>query len=142
VKELLETFLEIAPCPGTILASERAVEPDEEQLTGFIFKIHANLDPKHHDRIAFMRICSGRFERNKFYFNTRSEKRMRFSSPTSFMANSKSIVDEAFPGDVVGLYDSGNFKIGDTLTEGELLHFKGVPSFHRKFFGKSITWIQ
>jgi len=129
VLELLETFLEIAPSPGTIQASERAVEPFEEQLTGFIFKIHANLDPKHHDRIAFMRISSGRFERNKFYYHTRSEKRMRFSSPTSFMANSKSIVEEAFPGDVVGLYDSGNFKIGDTLTEGEILHFKGVPSF-------------
>ena len=129
VLELLETFLEIAPCPGAIQAAERAVEPDEEQLSGFIFKIHANLDPKHHDRIAFMRISSGKFERNKFYFHTRSEKRIRFSSPTSFMANNKSIVEEAYPGDVVGLYDSGNFKIGDTLTEGELLHFNGVPSF-------------
>jgi peptide chain release factor 3 len=129
VLELLETFLEIAPCPGAINTLERIVEPDEEQLTGFVFKIHANLDPNHRDRIAFMRICSGRFERNKFYFHTRSEKKMRFSSPTSFMANAKSIVDEAFPGDVVGLYDSGNFKIGDTLTEGEMLHFKGVPSF-------------
>ena len=129
VLELLETFLEIAPCPGTIQASERQVAPDEEQLTGFIFKIHANLDPKHHDRIAFMRISSGKFERNKFYFHTRSEKKIRFSSPTSFMANNKSIVEEAYPGDVVGLYDSGNFKIGDTLSEGESLHFKGVPSF-------------
>ena len=136
VLELLETFLEIAPCPGTIQASERAVEPDEEQLTGFIFKIHANLDPKHHDRIAFMRISSGRFERNKFYFHTRSEKKIRFSSPTSFMANTKSIVEEAFPGDVVGLYDSGNFKIGDTLTEGEILHFKGVPSFSPEILRK------
>jgi peptide chain release factor 3 len=76
-----------------------------------------------------MRICSGRFERNKFYFHTRSGKKLRFSSPASFMANSKSIVEEAFPGDVVGLYDSGNFKIGDTLTEGEVLHFEGIPSF-------------
>jgi len=129
VLELLETFLEIAPCPGPIHASEREVDPAEEQLTGFVFKIHANLDPNHRDRIAFLRICSGRFERNKFYYHTRSGKKMRFSSPTSFMANSKSIVDEAFPGDVVGLYDSGNFKIGDTMTEGESLHFKGVPSF-------------
>jgi peptide chain release factor 3 len=129
VLELLETFLEIAPCPGSILASERLVEPDEDKLTGFVFKIHANLDPNHRDRIAFMRICSGRFERNKFYFHTRLEKKIRFSSPTSFMANAKSIVEEAFPGDVVGLYDSGNFKIGDALSEGELLHFKGVPSF-------------
>ena len=129
VLELLETFLEIAPCPGPLHTTEREISPDEEQLTGFVFKIHANLDPNHRDRIAFMRICSGKFERNKFYFHTRLEKKMRFSSPTSFMANSKSIVDEAFPGDVVGLYDSGNFKIGDTLTEGEPLHFKGVPSF-------------
>jgi len=129
VLELLETFLEIAPCPGNIQTTERLVEPYEDKLTGFVFKIHANLDPNHRDRIAFLRICSGRFERNKFYFHTRLEKKIRFSSPTSFMANNKSIVDEAFPGDVVGLYDSGNFKIGDTLTEGELLHFEGVPSF-------------
>ena len=129
VLELLETFLEIAPCPGSIQASERNIVPEEEQLTGFIFKIHANLDPNHRDRIAFMRICSGKFERNKFYFHTRLEKKIRFSSPTSFMANNKSIVEEAYPGDVVGLYDSGNFKIGDTLSEGELLHFAGVPSF-------------
>jgi len=129
VLEILETFLEIAPCPDAIQASERSINPNEEQLTGFVFKIHANLDPNHRDRIAFMRICSGKFERNKFYFHTRLEKRMRFSSPTSFMANNKSIVDEAFPGDVVGLYDNGNFKIGDSLTEGEILHFKGVPSF-------------
>ena len=104
VLELLETFLEIAPCPGSIQTSERVVEPDEDKLTGFVFKIHANLDPNHRDRIAFMRICSGRFERNKFYFHTTVWKRKcRFSSPTSFMANNKSIVDEAFPGDVVGL---------------------------------------
>jgi peptide chain release factor 3 len=129
VLELLETFLEIAPCPGKIEAAGRKVAPEEEQLTGFIFKIHANLDPNHRDRIAFMRICSGKFERNKFYFHTRLEKKLRFSNPTSFMANNKTIVEEAFPGDVVGLYDSGNFKIGDTLTEGELLRFNGIPSF-------------
>ncbi|MCF8380067.1 MAG: peptide chain release factor 3 [Bacteroidales bacterium] len=129
VLDLLETFLEIAPHPGTIEAIERKIQPEEEALTGFIFKIHANLDPNHRDRIAFLRICSGKFERNKFYFHTRQDKKMRFSSPTSFMANAKSIVDEAYPGDVIGLYDSGNFKIGDTLTEGETLHFKGIPSF-------------
>jgi peptide chain release factor 3 len=129
VLELLETFLEIAPCPGPVQAASRIVEPQEEQMTGFVFKIHANLDPNHRDRIAFMRICSGRFERNKFYFHTRSGKKLRFSSPASFMANNKSIVDEAWPGDVVGLYDSGNFKIGDTLSEGEILRFEGVPSF-------------
>lgn len=129
VLELLETFLEIAPCPGPVQASGRIVDPAEEQLTGFVFKIHANLDPNHRDRIAFLRICSGRFERNKFYHHTRLGKKLRFSSPASFMANTKNIVEEAFPGDVVGLYDSGNFKIGDTLSEGEDLHFIGVPSF-------------
>ena len=77
VLELLETFLEIAPCPGTNSGIRATVEPDEEQLTGFVFKIHANLDPNHRDRIAFMRICSGKFERNKFYFHTRSEKKMQ-----------------------------------------------------------------
>lgn len=129
VLELLETFLEIAPHPGKAVAAQRTVSPDEEMLSGFIFKIHANLDPNHRDRIAFLRICSGRFERNKFYYHTRLGKKLRFSSPASFMANSKSIVEEAYPGDVVGLYDNGNFKIGDTLTEGEILHFNGVPSF-------------
>jgi len=129
VLELLETFLEIAPCPDVVQASERSVGPDEERMTGFIFKIHANLDPKHRDRIAFMRVCSGKFVRNRFYFHARTKKKIRFSSPASFMANSKSIVEEAFPGDVVGLYDNGSFKIGDSLTEGEILHFNGVPSF-------------
>jgi peptide chain release factor 3 len=129
VLELLETFLEVAPCPGPVQASERVIDPAEEQLTGFVFKIHANLDPNHRDRIAFFRICSGKFERNKFYFHARLEKKLRFSSPATFMANNKSIVEEAFPGDVVGLYDSGNFKIGDSMSEGELLNFKGVPSF-------------
>ena len=129
VLELLENFVEIAPCPGIIEASGRKVYPEEEQLTGFVFKIHANLDPNHRDRIAFMRICSGKFERNKFYFHTRLEKKIRFSSPTSFMANNKSIIEEAYPGDVIGLYDTGIFTIGDTLTEGEMMHFKGVPNF-------------
>jgi len=129
VLQLLETFLEIAPSPGIVQAEEREIEPEEAKLSGFIFKIHANLDPNHRDRIAFLRICSGKFERNKFYHHTRLKKKLRFPSPTSFMANKKEIVDEAYPGDVVGLYDSGNFKIGDTLTEGESLHFKGIPSF-------------
>ena len=129
IKELLDTFVNIAPPPGKVEASGRVVEPNEEQLTGFVFKIHANLDPNHRDRIAFMRICSGKFERNKFYYHSRLGKKVRFSSPTSFMANAKSIIDEAWPGDVVGLFDNGDFTIGDTLTEGENLMFKGIPSF-------------
>src|SRR5438034_1744537 len=119
VKELLETFTRIAPIPQPRPTSAREVFPDEERLSGFVFKIHANLDPKHRDRIAFMRICSGRFERNKYYHHVRLDKDVRFSNPYSFMARDKTVVEEAYPGDVVGLFDTGNFKIGDTLTEGE-----------------------
>ena len=92
------------------------------------------MDPKHRDRIAFVRICSGVFERGTKYLHVRNNKLMQFSNPTSFMAAKKEVVDEAFPGDIVGLYDSGNFKIGDSLTEGEVLHFKGIPSFSPEQF--------
>lgn len=139
VKELLDTFVEIAPEPRPRYTETREVLPTEKKFTGFIFKIHANLDPNHRDRIAFCRIVSGKFERNKFYHHTRLDKNFRFSSPTSFMANEKSIVDEAFPGDVVGLYDTGNFKIGDTLTEGENISFKGIPSFSPEIFKELVN---
>ena len=82
---------------------------------------------------------SGRFERNKFYYHTRLEKKLRFSNPTSFMANDKTVVEEAFPGDVIGLYDTGNFKIGDTLSEGEILQFKGIPNFSPEIFKQLIN---
>jgi peptide chain release factor 3 len=134
VQEVLETFLEIAPSPLPRPAGERLVQPEEEKLSGFVFKIHANLDPNHRDRIAFFRICSGKFERNKFYTHTRLQKTLRFANPTTFMANEKILTSEAYPGDVIGLYDSGNFKIGDTLTEGENLQFKGIPSFSPEIF--------
>jgi peptide chain release factor 3 len=139
VQELLDTFVNIAPNPVHRPTNIRLVEPNENKFTGFVFKIHANLDPKHRDRIAFMRVCSGKFERNKFFLHVRNNKEMRFSNPTTFMASQKSIIDEAFPGDVVGLYDSGNFKIGDTLTEGEKLQFKGIPSFSPELFKEIIN---
>ncbi len=134
VQELLETFLEIAPAPHARMALEREIKADEKPFTGFVFKIHANLDPNHRDRIAFVRICSGKFERNKFYFHTRLKKQLRFSNPTSFIANEKKIIEDGYPGDVIGLFDTGNFKIGDTLSEGEELHFKGIPSFSPEIF--------
>jgi peptide chain release factor 3 len=109
-------------------------KPNDKKFSGFVFKIHANIDPKHRDRIAFLRICSGKFERNKYYYHVRQSKQMRFSNPTAFMAAEKNIVDEAYPGDIVGLYDSGNFKIGDTLTEGDKFQFKGIPSFSPELF--------
>lgn len=139
VRELLNTFTSIAPGPVKRPADLRFVEPDEKEFTGFVFKIHANLDPRHRDRIAFLRVCSGKFERNKFFHHVRLDKPVRFSSPASFMASQKSIIDEAYPGDVIGLYDTGNFKIGDTLTEGENLHFKGIPSFSPEIFRELIN---
>ncbi len=134
IRELLDTFINIAPSPRSREAVEREIAANEKNLTGFIFKIHANLDPNHRDRIAFLRICSGKFERNTFYYHTRLRKKLKFSNPMDFLANEKSLVEEAWPGDVVGLHDTGNFKIGDTLTEGEQLQFKGIPSFSPEIF--------
>ncbi len=134
VKELLDCFVEIAPSPLPRFTEEREIQPLENKFTGFVFKIHANIDPKHRDRIAFVRVCSGKFERNTNYYHVRQDKKMKFSNPTMFMASKKEVVDDAFPGDIVGLYDAGNFKIGDTLTEGEKLHFKGIPQFSPEQF--------
>tara|TARA_B110000037_G_scaffold223175_1_gene303259 strand:- start:3192 stop:4790 length:1599 start_codon:yes stop_codon:yes gene_type:complete len=134
VKELLEAFLEISPSPIGRETTEGFIEPENKDFSGFVFKIHANLDPKHRDRIAFLRIVSGKFERNKFYHHVRLEKKIKFSNPTSFMAQDKSVIDEAFPGDVIGLYDTGSFKIGDSLTEGPIFSFKGIPSFSPEIF--------
>lgn len=134
VKELLDCFVKIAPEPRATDTEERRVQPGEDRFTGFVFKIHANMDPNHRSCIAFVKVCSGRFERNANYKHIRSGKMMRFASPTAFMAQKKSIVDEAYPGDIVGIPDTGNFKIGDTLTEGEEIHFKGLPSFSPEMF--------
>ena len=134
VKELLDCFVEIAPSPLPIQAVERELNPYEEAFSGFIFKIHANMDPNHRSCIAFVKICSGKFERNVNYKHIRHNKLMRFSSPTAFMAQKKETVDEAYAGDIVGLPDTGTFKIGDTLTSGEQLHFKGLPSFSPEMF--------
>jgi peptide chain release factor 3 len=139
VQELLNTFVRIAPEPRSRVSDEREVKPEEKKFSGFIFKIHANLDPKHRDRIAFLRVCSGKFERNKFYQHIRLGKKMKFANPSSFMAREKSIIDEAYPGDVIGLYDTGNFKIGDTLTEGESFLYKGIPSFSPEIFRELIN---
>jgi len=134
VRELLDCFVEIAPSPTGRMAEEGFITPDYPEFTGFVFKIHANLDPRHRDRIAFLRIVSGKFERNKYYHHVREGRSLRFSNPTAFMAQQKSVIDEAWPGDVIGLYDSGNFKIGDTLTEGSVLHFQGIPVFSPELF--------
>lgn len=134
VKELLDCFVKIAPAPRPVQAEERVVSPTDPGFSGFVFKIHANMDPNHRSCIAFVKICSGRFERNAPYKQVRTGKSLKFSAPTAFMAQKKSIVDEAYPGDIVGIPDTGNFKIGDTLTSGEDIHFKGLPSFSPEMF--------
>ena len=134
VQELLNCFVEIAPSPRPSKAVERMVSPEEQKFTGFIFKITANIDPNHRSCIAFCKVCSGKFVRNQPYLLVRQGKTVRFSSPTQFMAQRKSTIEEAYPGDIVGLPDNGIFKIGDTLTEGEQLHFRGLPSFSPEMF--------
>lgn len=139
VKELLDIFIEVAPPPQGRDTSTRRVEVAENKFSGFVFKIHANLDPRHRDRLAFLRVCSGKFERNTFYHHVRLNKKLRFSNPYTFMAREKNVLEEAYPGDVVGLFDTGNFKIGDTLTEGEDFYFTGIPSFSPELFKELIN---
>ncbi len=134
VRELLDCFVEIAPTPRPKESDTRLVLPDEKDFSGFVFKIHANMDPKHRDRLAFVKIVSGTFNRNTPYLHVRNNKNMKFSSPNAFFAERKEIVDVSYPGDIVGLHDTGNFKIGDTLTQGEKMQYKGVPSFSPEHF--------
>lgn len=134
VRELLDCFIDIAPTPRPKAAEERVVDPEEDEFSGFVFKIHANMDPKHRDRLAFIKIVSGTFERNKPYLHVRHQKKLKFSSPNTFFAERKEIVDISYPGDIVGLHDTGNFKIGDTLTSGENLNYRGIPSFSPEHF--------
>jgi peptide chain release factor 3 len=139
VREMLDTFIQIAPLPQCRPTTAGEVCPDDDKLSGFIFKIHANLDPRHRDRIAFLRVCSGRFERNKYFHHVRLNKDVRFSNPYTFLARDKDVIEEAFPGDVVGLFDTGNFKIGDTLTEGKNFYFTGIPSFSPEIFKEVVN---
>lgn len=139
VKELLDTFIRIAPAPIPRETTSREVEPKETKFSGFVFKIHANMDPKHRNRIAFLRVCSGKFERGSNYYHVRQEKGIRFSNATAFMAQDRETVDEAWPGDIVGLYDTGNLKIGDTLTDGEKMLYTGIPSFSPEIFKEVVN---
>ncbi|PHS61152.1 MAG: peptide chain release factor 3 [Flavobacterium sp.] len=134
VRELLDCFVEIAPTPRPKESDTRLVRPEEKEFSGFVFKIHANMDPKHRDRLAFIKIVSGTFNRNTPYLHVRNNKKMKFSSPNAFFAERKEIVDVSYPGDIVGLHDTGNFKIGDTLTQGEKMQYKGIPSFSPEHF--------
>ena len=139
VKELLDTFIRIAPPPIDRETTVRIVKPEEKKFSGFVFKIHANMDPKHRNRIAFVRVCSGEFERGNSYYHVRQDKNLRFSNATAFMAQDRETVEEAWPGDIVGIFDTGNLKIGDTLTEGEKLMYTGIPSFSPEIFKEVVN---
>jgi peptide chain release factor 3 len=129
VKELLDTFVEIAPAPSARAAVTREVSPFEDAFSGFVFKIQANMDPAHRDRIAFLRVCSGTFRRGMKVVHHRIGKEITLANATIFMSQDRTQVDEAYPGDVIGIHNHGTIKIGDTFTEREPLKFTGIPNF-------------
>ncbi|MGD9209921.1 MAG: peptide chain release factor 3 [Desulfobacteraceae bacterium] len=129
VRELLDAFVEMAPAPGARDTKTRKIFPDEPGFTGFAFKIQANMDPAHRDRIAFIRICSGKFTRGMKVMHHRIGKEVTFSNATIFMAQDRTNVEEAYPGDIIGIHNHGTIKIGDTFTLKEPLSFTGIPNF-------------
>ncbi len=134
VQELLDAFSEYAPGPLPRQADQRIVEPEEEKLTGFVFKIQANMDPAHRDRIAFMRICSGKFSKGMKMYQVRTGKDLTVHNPLTFLAAERELVEEGWPGDIIGLHNHGTIQIGDTFTQGEKLKFKGIPNFAPELF--------
>ena len=138
VQELLASFTQHAPGPLPRKARERRVEPLEERLTGFVFKIQANMDPGHRDRIAFLRLCSGRYARGMRLFHARLGKEVRVADALTFMASEREHAEEAYAGDIIGLHNHGTINIGDTFTEGERLAFTGIPNFAPEIFRRAV----
>ena len=138
VRELLDSFVEMAPPPGPMTALSREVSPYEETFSGFVFKIQANMDPAHRDRIAFLRICSGRFTRGMKVRHHRTGKEMTLSNATIFMAQERTHVEEAYAGDIIGIHNHGTIKIGDTFTDKEPLQFTGIPNFAPEYFRRAV----
>jgi peptide chain release factor 3 len=137
VQPLLDFFVEHAPAPGPRATTTRTVQPDESTLSGFVFKIQANMDPQHRDRVAFLRVCSGSFEAGMRALHVRSGKEMKLANALTFMASDREIVARAFPGDVIGIHNHGTISIGDTFTEGEALAFTGIPNFAPELFRRA-----
>ena len=137
VKELLEAICRIAPEPRPQETDSRTVAPKEEKFSGFVFKVQANMDKNHRDRIAFVRICSGRYERGMKVLHVRSNKYMTLNNPVLFLARDRELAEEAFAGDIIGIPNHGGLAIGDALTEGEVLHFTGIPSFAPELFKRA-----
>ena len=129
VKELMDGIGEFGPEPQPQTAAERRISPEETTVAGFVFKVQANMDPKHRDRVAFVRLASGHFERGMKLFHVRSKKQMAITNPVLFLAADRELAEEAWPGDIIGIPNHGQLRIGDALTEGETLRFTGIPSF-------------
>jgi peptide chain release factor 3 len=138
VEELLAAFVEHAPGPLPRATTTRSVAPQEAKLSGFVFKIQANMDPQHRDRIAFMRLCSGRYQRGMRLYHTRLGKEVRVADALTFMAAERAQAEEAYAGDIIGLHNYGTINIGDTFTEGEKLTFTGIPNFAPEIFRRAV----
>jgi peptide chain release factor 3 len=138
LESFLESFCKLMPPPSPRATTTGSVDPFETGFSGFVFKIQANMDRAHRDRIAFLRICSGRFERGMKVRHVRTGREMRLANSTQFVAQERSIVEEAFAGDVIGLYDTGIFEIGDTITDGADFTFEGIPSFAPEYFARLV----
>jgi peptide chain release factor 3 len=138
VEELLAAFTAHAPGPLPRAARERTVQPQEEALAGFVFKIQANMDPGHRDRVAFLRLCAGRYARGMRLFHVRLDKEVRVSDALTFMAADRAQAEEAYAGDIIGLHNHGTINIGDTFTQGERLSFTGVPNFAPEIFRRAV----
>jgi peptide chain release factor 3 len=134
IREMLEDFVEWAPAPQDRMTETRRVEPDEEDFSGFVFKIQANMDPKHRDRIAFMRICSGEYRKGMKMHHCRISKDIKVTDAVTFVAGDRAHTENAVSGDIIGLYNHGTIQIGDTFTKGEELKFKGIPHFAPELF--------
>jgi len=138
VEELLRAFVDEAPAPQPRETRERIVTAAEPKLTGFVFKIQANMDPGHRDRIAFLRLCSGRYQRGMRIRHVRLDKELRIADALTFMAADRSQAEEAYAGDIIGLHNHGTINIGDSFSEGEALHFTGVPNFAPEIFRRAV----
>ncbi len=138
IQNLLDGFLEYAPIPQKRASDIRKVNPDEEKLTGFVFKIQANMDPKHHDRLAFMRIVSGEYKKGMKVLQVATGKQIKIANAVTFMSRERSSAEVAYAGDVIGIHNHGGIAIGDTFTQGEKLSFKGIPNFAPELFRRAV----
>lgn len=138
LETFLDSFCDLMPPPGPRTTDHGTLRADHEEFSAFVFKIQANMDPAHRDRVAFIRLCSGRFRRGMKVFHVRTGRELRLANPTHFLAQERSLAEESFPGDVLGVHDPGFFEIGDTLTGGSRFEFEQIPSFAPEHFARLV----